>query len=309
MGIGPNWHGTGTANPAFARERYREAHDLLIKAMTDPGPFEWIGRFYHLPYVNLWPKPLQRPHPPVFIPAAGSKETLELCAKNDYVYQAVLVPRKVLLRNCELFRQLRTAAGRPEDPKKIAAVLNVHVAETDEQARRECEPYVMWNYQNGLRSRFPDSFPPGHVSVSSLRGMTLGGGYRSRDMSELTWDEILQEGWVVAGSPETVSERIEELTGEMGAGRVIIIPDFFVMPSWLVRKSLGMFAEDVIPRFRAAGGKPVWATRDPPGYETIAEYGARAQEPKAIPTARIHGTGVVDLRTAHIPELRIPLRD
>jgi len=66
-------------------------------------------------------------------------------------------------------------------------------------------------------------------------------------------------GWMIAGSAETVAERLEQLTSEMGSGRVIVGTDFVSQPRWMLEKSLTLFAEEVMPRFRRPGGQPVWA--------------------------------------------------
>ncbi|HTX07355.1 MAG TPA: LLM class flavin-dependent oxidoreductase [Solirubrobacteraceae bacterium] len=309
MGIGGQYHSVGVMDPTHARTRFREAHDLMFKAMTEPGPFEWQGDYFHVPYVNLWPRPLQQPHPPVWIPAAGSRETLQLCARRRYTYQSVLTPRSTLSRNCVLFRELCAEEGYETAPEQIAYVVIVHVAETDRQARLEAEPHVMWLYQNFFRSTFQDSFPPGHVSIASLRGMAAGGGYRSRDISEMTWEELWDEGWIVAGSPSTVVERLEELTDEFGAGRIVMIPDMGSAPSWMVKKNLTLCAEEVLPRFRAPGAGPVWAREDRRAPTTWAQWAAAGGEPKATPEARVEGDGVLDVRTAHVQELREPTRE
>jgi alkanesulfonate monooxygenase SsuD/methylene tetrahydromethanopterin reductase-like flavin-dependent oxidoreductase (luciferase family) len=62
-------------NPTFARERFHEAHELIVKAWTAEGPFAWEGTHYRFRYLNLWPKPYQKPHPPIWIPGSGSPET------------------------------------------------------------------------------------------------------------------------------------------------------------------------------------------------------------------------------------------
>src|SRR5215475_11032440 len=62
-------------NPSQLRQRYHEAHDLIVKAWTTPEPFVWNGRFHKLRYVNVWPRPVQKPHPPIWIPGGGSIET------------------------------------------------------------------------------------------------------------------------------------------------------------------------------------------------------------------------------------------
>src|SRR5580698_7245415 len=67
-------------------ERFQEAHDFIIKAWTTPGPFRWEGKHYHFRVVNPFQTPLQKPHPPIWIPGVGSPETLEWCARHHYPY-------------------------------------------------------------------------------------------------------------------------------------------------------------------------------------------------------------------------------
>ena len=74
------------ANPVYNRERFEEAHDLIVKAWTTPGPFEWVSKHYRIRYVNPWPRPLQQPHPEIWIPGAGSIETMEFVARKRYAY-------------------------------------------------------------------------------------------------------------------------------------------------------------------------------------------------------------------------------
>ena len=61
--------------PATLREKYREAHDLIIQAWTRPEPFVFNGKYTQLRYVNVWPRPVQKPYPPIWIPGGGSIET------------------------------------------------------------------------------------------------------------------------------------------------------------------------------------------------------------------------------------------
>jgi len=68
------------------RERYYEAHDLVLRAWTEQDTFAFNGRFNQQRYVNIWPRPVQKPHPPIWIPGGGSIETWRWCAEMDYVY-------------------------------------------------------------------------------------------------------------------------------------------------------------------------------------------------------------------------------
>ena len=73
-------------NPSMLRDRYYEAHDLVMRAWTEQDTFAFNGRFNQQRYVNIWPRPIQKPHPPIWIPGGGSVETWRWCAEMDHVY-------------------------------------------------------------------------------------------------------------------------------------------------------------------------------------------------------------------------------
>ncbi|HWH26699.1 MAG TPA: LLM class flavin-dependent oxidoreductase [Pseudolysinimonas sp.] len=287
LGIGAQYHGYGAMNPVHARAKFREGVELLHKIWAEDGPFAWEGEHYHHPYVNVWPRQRQDPHPEVFITAAGSRETIELAAKYDATYQAILTPMPILTKNTQLFRDLREEYGHKPDRKKIAAVISIHTAETDEIARAEVEKHALWGLQNVLRFPFNQSFPPGHVSQASLRGM-MSGGYRSSDPSLATWEQITEGYSYIAGSPETVIRKLTELTDAIGAGRVICSSDF-TLPMWLQEKAQTIFANDVIPAFRAPDGLAVWQREKPVGYTTATERAGRKPHYAGTPTVGVNG--------------------
>ncbi|MBM3947428.1 MAG: LLM class flavin-dependent oxidoreductase, partial [SAR202 cluster bacterium] len=76
------------SNPAYNRERFEEAHDLILKAWTTPGPWRWEGKHFQYRVVNPWIRPIQQP-PPVWIPGSASPETLVWCAEHRYPYVAL----------------------------------------------------------------------------------------------------------------------------------------------------------------------------------------------------------------------------
>ncbi len=88
VGGGPEYYSTNV-NPTEARPRFREAVQLVIEAWTRPGPFAFDGEYYQLPYVNPWPRPLQQPHPPVWIPGLGSPSTITYCVEHGFGYMGV----------------------------------------------------------------------------------------------------------------------------------------------------------------------------------------------------------------------------
>ena len=130
-------------NPTYARERFHEAHDLIVKAWTTEGPFAWEGKHCRFRYINLWPKPYQKPHPPIWIPGSGSPETMAWVARQRYTYMVLptLAPFELRRQSAAYFRECCEKTGYTARHEQIGWGIGVYVAETDEQARREYEPH------------------------------------------------------------------------------------------------------------------------------------------------------------------------
>ena len=76
-GIGVE-HWANNISPVVNRERFEESHDLIVRTWTEPGPFSWEGKHFQFRYVNPWLFPLQKPHPPIWVPGIGSEETIRM---------------------------------------------------------------------------------------------------------------------------------------------------------------------------------------------------------------------------------------
>ncbi|GAA1654546.1 LLM class flavin-dependent oxidoreductase [Georgenia ruanii] len=280
MGLGQQYHSLGM-NPATARERHAEGYELLTRALTEPGPFTWRGKFFNQNYVNIWPRPA---HPvELYLPSGGSLETLQVAARRRIGYQSVLSDWNTIAKTLEKFRDLCRAEGYEPDPRQSSAVIEVHVAETDEIARREYEGIALWNYQNYFEGTLEDSFPPGYTSARSYRAI-LGSGY-GLDTKAMTYDDLLEQNWAVAGSPATVREKLEEFIDKTGVGRLILTFSLGAKKDWLLRKTTTIFAEEVLPHFRSTG-LPLSESdqRTRYGYRTALEYAASVRRDVPTPT-------------------------
>ncbi len=293
------------SNPAFSQERFWEAHDLIIKAWTEDGPFNWQGEHFHLPYVNPWPRPLQQPHPPVWLPGTGSFETIEKAAERRYPFMMVFAPQWFTKAAYDMYRRGAEKHGYEPSPKQLAAAIPTYVAETDEQAHREAKPHVMWLFQNGLKIPPYHWFPPGYMTKKSFANM-LGAKikHNMKDHWELTYDELLEERYIIVGSKDTVIERLTELTDDLGAGIVLGAGGHIgAMPHWQVLKSMQIMAEQVTPHFRDPDGKPSYAKQDRPGVMTRTEHAATVGRPERRPLVHLDGGPPVDAETAYVAEL------
>ena len=246
-GIGDEYFSMGI-DPSTSRERFSEAHDLIIKAWTTDGPFRWIGKHYRLNYVNVWPRPLQQPHPPVWIPAFGSTETMYWAAAHRYTYLSVFAPSKLLKRWFDGFREGARAAGYEASRDQIGILLPIYVAETDRQAHAEGRQHVLWLYHKGLKHKFEHLFPPGYMSDHSW-GRFLQSGLGA--YSDVSYEDLLGQGYAVVGSPATVRERLAELEEELGFGLVNALLHIGDMPHDRTIRNMELFAREVMPNFRA----------------------------------------------------------
>ncbi|HZS00939.1 MAG TPA: LLM class flavin-dependent oxidoreductase [Chloroflexota bacterium] len=238
-------------NPTYARERYHEAHELILKAWTTPGPFAWEGTHYRFRYVNVWPKPMQQPHPPIWVPGSGSRETIEWVAKQRYTYMVLptLAPYALRVASAEYFREACEKEGYTPRHEQIGWGIGIYVAETDARAVEEYEPHFWYYAKNLLRNRDTFNAPPGHATVKSALGV-MEARRKSRPGNFNTWEEIQKGGYVVVGSPATVRDRLKEIAQHSGLGT--LIPNFSVgnVPTHLTRKSVELFAREVMPALR-----------------------------------------------------------
>jgi alkanesulfonate monooxygenase SsuD/methylene tetrahydromethanopterin reductase-like flavin-dependent oxidoreductase (luciferase family) len=256
VGGGPEYY-SFSVNPAHARERFREAHDLIKKAWTEPGPFEWVSKHYRIRYVNPWPRPIQQPHPEIWIPGAGSLETFEFVARNRYAYMGIpYFSLDVFERYFSMFRDACEAEGYTADPLQAGWLLPIYVADTDEQARKEYEEHL-WYFVRRLLPGITIQ-PPGYTSARSLGSILKSAGKFMLNVE--TWDEIVDGRYAIVGSPDTVGDLLVDSLSRLGTGNLLGLFQLGSLPHDLTMKNMRLFAEQVLPRLRKEfpEGEPVY---------------------------------------------------
>lgn len=250
-GVGAEYFSLGT-NPVWSLERHQEAHDLVIQAWTRPGPFAFEGKHYHFEYVNVWPRPFQQPHPPIWCPSQGSLETIEWAAHPDrkYVYLQTYSPLDSVQRYLDLYRQ--TAAvryGYTAASDRIGWCAPVYVGETDEQAIAEARPHLeaMFNVFLPKVSELM-FFPPGYMSNASLKNILAHKPAARKQRA--TIEDLNEKGIVVIGSPDTVRRRLMEAHERMGFQELLVMPQFGTMPGDLVEANIRRFTAHVMPALK-----------------------------------------------------------
>ena len=251
-GIGAEFFSLG-ANPTASHARHVEAHDLIVRAWTEPGPFAFEGRHYHFEYVNPWPRPYQKPHPPIWCPSLGSSETIEWAAHPDrrYVYLQNYSPFEAVARFLDSYREVCAARyGYAASSEQIGWTAPVYVAETDERAAAEAKPHLEALFNRFLALPFEILFPPGYLSPGSFKRVRA---HKRSIAGDQDLETMMALGIVVVGSPETVRARILECHRRLGFANFVALLHFATLPAALTERNIRLFAAEVLPALRPAG--------------------------------------------------------
>jgi alkanesulfonate monooxygenase SsuD/methylene tetrahydromethanopterin reductase-like flavin-dependent oxidoreductase (luciferase family) len=251
--------------PAITREKYGEAHDLIMKAWAEEEPFAWNGTYTQLRYVNLWPKPIQKPHPPIYIPGGGSIETWDFCLDHDYNYSYLSFGGyKAGKRLLDGYWERVAARGKDESPFRAAFAQIICVAETDAEAEELYAEHLLYFFNRCLHVYPGFSDPPGYRTVDTVKAGVLD-QFRRENMerwTRMTWKDLVEGGFVIAGSPETVRQQMEEMIHSLRVGTVFCLLHMGNMPDWKTRYSTQLFADRVMPHLRNAWAGTEWADDD-----------------------------------------------
>jgi alkanesulfonate monooxygenase SsuD/methylene tetrahydromethanopterin reductase-like flavin-dependent oxidoreductase (luciferase family) len=247
-GIGGEYH-SFSMDPNDSRERFQEAHDLIIKAWTDPGPFEWYGKHYKLRYVNPWPRPMQQPHPPIWSPSQGSTETVSWAAERHYTYLQTFSTIDNIRKAFELFKQACAGFGYEPDPRQMGWSFPIFVADTDEEARRIAAPHLEFLFNVLIRMPKDVFYPSGYLGeASAARIMASKSGLGT---SATTGEFLMDSGFAMVGSPDTIAEKLTQYQSEIGFGTMMGMFQFGSMGKDEFESSVNLFADKVLPRLKA----------------------------------------------------------
>jgi alkanesulfonate monooxygenase SsuD/methylene tetrahydromethanopterin reductase-like flavin-dependent oxidoreductase (luciferase family) len=217
-------------NPTTARERHKESIAIILQAWTQDGPTKFFGEFYTYRFLNPWPRPYQKPHPPCYIVGTGSPETVELAAELGFGYSAVFVTKQ---RALELNR-------------KLLGVIT-YVAETKQKAEDEGIEHIRYFFEDALRTTPEFLAPPGYLSIEQLK---MRAALADKLHGKFDFDAVNEAFFCAVGTPDQVVDQLSQWGETMGTNHFNLMAAVGNMPNWKVVKNLSLIAEEVIPRMR-----------------------------------------------------------
>jgi alkanesulfonate monooxygenase SsuD/methylene tetrahydromethanopterin reductase-like flavin-dependent oxidoreductase (luciferase family) len=254
-------------NPAELTERFWEAHDLILKAMTSlDGPFNWEGTHFHYRQVNVWPRPYQQPHPPVWTPVGSPESAIEAATRG----MVIGVLNTGWVRTPAIFEAYRNKArevGREPTPDRLAYMALIGVGETREEGRRRADQILGYSRTSGIVApQFAN--PPGYVSARAAAQMLKAGGAMAARATRvqtkdghpinprtMSVDEAIDAGLSFAGTPDDVFDQLRAFYDHVGGfGHVLMMGQGGLLNHEDTVANLGLFSREVLPRIGELGG-------------------------------------------------------
>ena len=234
---------TFSINPTETRGRSLESMELILKALTEPQPFGWEGRFYQFRTVAVWPRPLQQPLPPTYV-LTRSPESAEFAASHHLGLGVSFAPLKTTAAVMTQYRAMCAEHGWEPTADDLVFRATIMVGDTDEEAQDGVRRY--WSAQalanstpaaravTGLAGRLRGS------SAASMPQQNAGGTAGGSAASGVNMNFV--------GNPDTVFRQLKQYHNECGAGIVDLFFQGPTMEHEAVMKSLELFAKEVLPR-------------------------------------------------------------
>ena len=238
------------AFPYRGTEKLWEAHDLIIKAWTHhDGPFNFEGRWFHARQVNIWPRPFQQPHPPVWV-TMGSAGSGAQVAQRKHVGAVFLAGYPNIRNIFDGYREgYRQAHGEEAPIDRLAYAALIYVGDNEKKAREGAEKLLWYLSSNKVAPQFNN--PPGYhspqVSANIMRGPRPG----ESDRRDPRVDVQMARGNLFTGTPDQVFQQIKnfwEYSG--GFGHLLMMGQAGFMTMEETLSSMKLFSQEVYPRLK-----------------------------------------------------------
>ena len=218
-----------------AQSRLPEALDIVIKAWSG-GEFEWKGAHYQFPKLNVYPKPLQKPHPPIYVTANRDPESFQMIATRGHHLMTLpwVATNELQGPRVRQYQDVLRGAGHAVEERDVFVMYPVYVGADDAHARAEViEHWHRWR-------------------VFALAAMDLDpskGEAYERVLNHLAYDAMVRDSRGVFGGPETCAQILRKIIDVVGVTHIGLTFHFGGLSQKNVLKSMERFARQVRPAF------------------------------------------------------------
>jgi alkanesulfonate monooxygenase SsuD/methylene tetrahydromethanopterin reductase-like flavin-dependent oxidoreductase (luciferase family) len=256
---------------AESRARFEEAFDIVTRAWREEV-FSYEGKFWSYKDVALWPRPVQRPRPPIWIPIVGSQESIEFAAKNDCPITPGLGRNQGLRDDIiRYYAKCLDAAGHRITPNHLSLGITAYVADSKAQALKEYGPHILYFnrtlFSHGNFSETETQRQTGYSSQSSTDYVRpenqRAAAFLRSEFRNLTMEQLEEQAeHMPLGTADEVIARIIEAAESAGANTVQLAMNRGALPHELFMAQIERFAREVLPALQAHEVKTVPAAEE-----------------------------------------------
>lgn len=218
----------------------------IIRAAWKEDLLQFDGEFFRIPEVVVNPKPLQRPHPPIYI-AASSADGVEFAARLGFNLFLPLHTRtrQQVLDLSNSYWELLERNGHDPLQHELGLLIPMHLAESAGEARSRAESGIMSYYRTIGQMRSD------YIQWITQKGIAMPGRLSKTATGEgLTFERVCAEHAVVGDSDTSVAT-LKQLADETGATHILAWMNIGSVPHSFVCESMEQFAREVMPRITA----------------------------------------------------------
>jgi len=255
-------------NPGRIMRRYWEAHDLILKALsTHDGPFSWEGEYFHYRNVNIFPRPIQQPAPPVWM-TGMSVDSGILAAERGHIV-GTLLSAGTAKPMFDAYRKRARERGWEAGPDRMAYAACIGVGSTREEGLRRADQIAEY-VRTAPVVHEPYTNPPGYNSIAANVAILKAGPRAHRivmdrqgnpiDHRKATVQQFMDTDTVFAGTPDDVYNQIVAFSERMGGiGNLLMFGQGGHLSHEDTCDNIRLFAKEVMPRLRDLNAGPITA--------------------------------------------------
>lgn len=243
-------------NPTETSARLWESIDLMKKAWTThDGPFNYEGKWVHKRQVNVWPRPYQEPHMPIWMTGGSDVNHATRSVESGHTFTMFLTPTAGMKKMFDGVRANLKKKGLPKPSDDLFAFMPlVAVGETEEEALKFVQQVFWYVTHNKAEPQF--RAPPGYVETELYANFLSGkfSGGRTDAIRTKGMDYFRENGVAVYGTPDHVVKQLKKIYKDIGGfGHLIAMLHSGDMPYKDAAKSMTLFAKEVAPQLKDIG--------------------------------------------------------
>lgn len=248
------------SNPVRMMDRLWEAHDLIVKAMTKhDGPFNWEGEYFQYRQVNIWPRPFQQPHPPVWITSMNPGGVRPIAERGHVLgtFLSGLVAKTMF----DTYRKVWAERhATPPGIDRFGYLGLCAVAGSESEAQRRggaIADYLKTFKQCGEAYEYPPGYMSPEILAKKLRTgetppiMVKTRFGKSADVRDSSIQDLIDADMLFAGTPDQVFAQIVRFCEDVGGvGHLMLMMQGGHLSHHDTSDSLRLFGTEVLPRLK-----------------------------------------------------------